>query len=165
MPGEPILSKHDPDPKRDHKPMTWERLLLLRAWAQYVAWHEGCTVALVGSVLGKTVPRDVDVALIWPAAKFRRMFGTTVYSRGKKQLWRNQAYEDKRAALWISGQELVKHDTRIDVRLCPDTWWPEKDRLILATPSEVEPPNSWNGVEFVIYKVLRAGDATDEQPV
>jgi hypothetical protein len=159
MSDEPTLSKHLDDPNCDHKPMTWDRFLLLRAWARYVAWHENCTVALVGSVLEKDVPRDIDVALIWPAEKFREMFGTTSwYEYGGPYLWRSQAYKDKKASLWISGQELVKFDTRIDVRLCPDTWWPEKDRLILATPSEVEPPSSWNGVEFIVHKIVCDGE-------
>jgi hypothetical protein len=146
---EPVLTKLPPNPKRDHKLMTWERFLRLRAWAQWIAWRQRCTVALVGSVLEKTVPRDIDVALIWPAAEFEAMFGSTKY------VAHNQAYRDKYASLYISAQDLVEFDTRIDVRLCPECWWPEKDRLVLATPSETEPPNSWEGVEFVVSEIVR----------
>ena len=139
--------------------MTWERFLLLRAWAKYIAWHEGCTVALVGSALSKTMPRDIDVALIWPLAEFEAMFGPLPTDQdGHKHLWDSWDFQKKRLSLYISAQQIVRHETRIDVRLCPDCWWPEKDRLVLATPCETEPPNSWEGVEFIIRKVVRAGE-------
>lgn len=157
MAGEPVLTKAHSDPERDYKLMTWERLLLLRAWAKYVAYHWGCTVALVGSVLAQDQPRDIDVALIWPAAEYEARFGP-LYIDEKGATHSPASFEFKAAhiALWSSGQELVSFDTRIDVRLCPDSWWPEKDRLILATPAEVEPPNRWGDVEFVIRKVVQA---------
>lgn len=156
MLNEPVLSKHPDDPERDYKPMTWERFLLLRAWAKWIAWREKCAVALVGSVLYKPIPRDIDVALIWPEEEFVAKFGPR--STSGRNLLHNRDLEDKRHSLYVSAQELVKFDTRIDIRLCPDCWWPEKDRLILATPSDTEPPNSYNGVEFVVRKVLRKGD-------
>lgn len=161
MPGEPILTKAHADPSRDYKPMTWERFLLLRAWARYVAWREGCTVAMVGSVLEKEIPRDIDVALIWPADKFREMFGTTNHDEmGRVPPEKRRAFQGKWSALLFSGQKLIEFDTRIDVKLCPDTWWPEKNRLILAEPGGEEPPNSWNGVEFTVPEVVWAGDVT-----
>lgn len=154
---EPILSKHIADPKRDYKPMTWERFLQLRAWAKWVAWREKCTVCLVGSVLEKAVPRDIDIALIWPLAEFEAMFGPLPTDpRDRTGRPKSHAFEDKRIALYVNAQELVLHDTRIDVRLCPDVWWPEKDRLVLATPCELEPPNRWGDVEFIVREVIRA---------
>lgn len=159
MPGEPNLGKHPADPRRDYKPMTWERFLLLRAWAKWIAWHEHCTVTLVGSVLEKQIPRDIDIALIWPVAEFEAMFGPLPTNEEEhKALWKSRAFEDKWIGIMSPAQNLVKFDTRIDVRLCPDTWWPEKDRLILATPGEVEPPNRFGDVEFAVNRVVRKGD-------
>lgn len=163
MPGEPVLSKAHADPERDHKLMTWERFLLLRAWARYIAWRERCTVALVGSALEKPIPRDIDIALIWPAETFREMFGTTIHDElGHVSPEKRRAFQEKWSMLLFSGQKLIDFDTRVDVKLCPDTWWPEKDRLILAVPGDAEPPSSWNGVEFVIPEVGRPRDAVDE---
>ncbi len=161
---EPRLTKHPDDTDRDHKPMTWERLLLLRAWARWIAWREQCTVALVGSVLEKTAPRDVDVALIWPTEVFQARFGPLPSSQEDfSRFYRHWPYRMAQHALYISGQELVGWETRIDVRLCPDCWWPEKDRLILATPTDVEPPKSWNGVEFIVRTVVRSGEEEGAQ--
>lgn len=164
MSHEPVLTKHPPDPKRDYKPMTWDRFLLLRAWANYVAWHERCTVALVGSVLEKSVPRDIDIALIWPTEEFAAIFKDVGYDQwGGSGLWENRSYQDKRTSLWISANQAVHFETRIDVRLCPDCWWPDKDRLILAVPTDMEPPNHWGDVEFTINKVVRKGDPEWEE--
>lgn len=157
--NDPVLTKHPADPRCDYKPMTWERFLLLRAWAKWIAWSERCTVALVGSTLEKTVPRDIDIALIWPVTEFKARFSSLLTDEeGHNRLWKSRAYEDQRIALYISAQKAVNYATRIDVRLCPDCWWPEKDRLILATPTDTEPPNVWDGLEFVVHKILRKGD-------
>lgn len=157
--NEPVLGKHPDDSRRDYKPMTWERFLLLRAWAKYAAWHQGCTVAMVGSVLEKDLPRDIDIACIWPTAEFEKMFGPIPTDQeSHDRLWQGRPYDDKRVSLWISANRAVGFVTRIDVRVCPDCWWPDKDRLVLATPSENAPPDRWGDVEFGIYRVVRAGD-------
>lgn len=157
--NEPVLGKHPDDARRDYKPMTWERFLLLRAWAKWIAWKEQCTVALVGSVLDKPVPRDVDIAIIWPAAEFEKRFGPLpTDEESHKALWKHRPFERKWIGIYNPAQWMVNYDTRIDVRLCPDTWWPEKDRLVLATPSDTEPPNRWGDVEFYVSQVLYKGE-------
>ena len=75
MPGEPILGKAHPEPHRDYRFFTWRYFLRLRAWAQRVADHERAPVYLVGSTLTKTRPRDVDVSIIVPHARFVAQFG------------------------------------------------------------------------------------------
>lgn len=152
---QPVLGKLPVDERRDFKLMTWERFLLLRAWAQWIAWRERCTVALVGSVLQKTMPRDIDVALIWPVAEFEARFGPVPTDKeGYQRLKTSPVYRYTGHALYVSAQEMVEYDTRIDVRLCPDVWWPKKDRVILATPSGAKPPSSWNGRKFRVHKIF-----------
>lgn len=139
MSGEPILGKAHPEPHRDYKPFTWSRFLKLRSWAQRVADHERAPVYLVGSALTKSHPRDLDVSIILPHDRFVAHFGpipepltgamqqflhdTHVYLFVTQPYWK-----------WMIDGGLYMGFTRIDFRICPDSWWPEKDKLLLATP-------------------------------
>jgi hypothetical protein len=145
--GEPILGKARQD-KRDHRPMTWRRFLLLREWAQRVALDHGVGVYLVGSVLTKTLPRDVDVAVVWPEAEFVRLFGpippnSLEVPPGEKvtPMWRyldgiyHVLMNNKLSSLLDPQFGLLglgPKPPRIDIHFCPDTWWTDKDRLPLA---------------------------------
>ncbi|MGZ6376664.1 MAG: hypothetical protein ACXWPI_18340, partial [Ktedonobacterales bacterium] len=40
---------------------------------------------------------------------------------------------EKRYPWWADDMH-VRY-TRLDLKICPDTWWPEKDKLLLAAPS------------------------------
>lgn len=139
---EPILGKARPD-HRDHRPMTWRRFLILREWAQRVSKEHGVSVYLVGSVLTKTRPRDVDVAVVWPEAEFVRLFGPIP----PNSLTRDGKGRPTPMGLYLAhvhhrtAEQMVSlHDphfdkrlrVRVDVHFCPDTWWTDRDRLPLA---------------------------------
>jgi hypothetical protein len=138
MAGEPVLGKHPPE-KRDYRPLTWARIRRLRAWAQKVAQEEKASVYLVGSALTKSRPRDVDVAVVWPVAEFESRFGKLPAEGGTPEM---NAYIhrmfNEMAMHAHYAQEAVNWKVRVDVRFCPDSWWPEKDRLLLAAPGDLE---------------------------
>jgi hypothetical protein len=100
-----------------------------------VAREEKASVYLVGSALTKSRPRDVDVAVIIPTATFEERFGPLPEAGGTPEM---SAYLrhvcDLTFQHYIPAQEAVNWRLRVDVRFCPDCWWPEKDRLLLASP-------------------------------
>ncbi len=144
MTGEPILGKAHPEPHRDYKLLTWPRFLRLRRWAQRVADAEGAPVYLVGSALTKRRPRDLDVSIIVPHDRFVAQFGPIPSNA--------TAHEDARGMdaylnrlhhylfvtrpywRWMIAEHCWMHYTRVDFRICPDSWWPEKGKLLLAAP-------------------------------
>jgi hypothetical protein len=71
----PILSKAEPRPNQDYKPMTWIRFLKIRTWAQTLADELKAPVYLVGSVLEKDIPRDIDISVIFPVKIYEERFG------------------------------------------------------------------------------------------
>lgn len=137
MAGEPILGKEYDQPGRAKRPVTWGMLRKLRAWAQKTADAFGYPVYLVGSVLSKSCPRDVDVAIIIPVAEFERRFGPIPQQPGSPEM-SEYMHNIFQPIIWhyFDAQETVQWKKRIDVRLTPDTWWPEKDRMLLAEPRD-----------------------------
>lgn len=147
MAGEPILGKHPPLPQWDHKAMTWSRFLRLRRWAQEVADQEQAPVYLVGSALYKPRPRDIDVSIILPHDRFVAQFGPippNAHTAAEHQdVNRMPAYLGKLAHYLGSpprcyeqhGMRAIYDRTRLDLKICPDSWWPEKDKLLLAAPT------------------------------
>lgn len=140
--GEPILGKARPD-HRDGRPLTWTRVLILRRWAQRVAREHGVSVYLVGSALTKARPRDVDVAVVWPVDEFVRLFGPIP----PNSLADQDAKCPTPMALYLRdvhnrvGESMfnlfgpcfdLRMRVRVDIHFCPDTWWPDRDRLPLA---------------------------------
>lgn len=144
MSGEPILGKAHPEPHRDYKLLTWSRFLRLRKWAQRVADREQAPVYLVGSALTKRRPRDLDVSIILPHDRFVAQFGPIPppgpenYSdpngmAAYMQKLHLYLYDPQRRYPWWAEDMGVRY-TRLDLKICPDSWWPEKDRLLLAAP-------------------------------
>lgn len=143
MAGEPILGKAHAQPHRDYKLLTWTRFLRLRRWAQRVADHENAPVYLVGSALTKRRPRDLDVSIIVPHDRFVAQFGaipeplspamqqlmheTNIYLFSTRPYWK-----------WMIEEHCYMHYSRVDLKICPDSWWPEKDKLLLASPQHQE---------------------------
>jgi hypothetical protein len=143
MSGEPILGKAPAQPHRDHKLLTWSRFLQLREWAQMVANVEEAPVYLVGSALYKSHPRDLDVSIIVPHARFVEQFGPIPppgpenYSDPKGMaayMQKLHYYLYERRYPWWADDMGVRY-TRLDLKICPDSWWPDKDKLLLAAPS------------------------------
>lgn len=148
MSGEPILGKHPAMPQWDHKPMTWARLLRLRRWAQEVADQEQAPVYLVGSALYKARPRDIDVSIILPYDRFVAQFGPIPSDpesryedpRGMGNYMQKLAhYLGSPPRCYIQhGMRAIRDRTRLDLKICPDSWWPENDKLLLAAPRRVQ---------------------------
>lgn len=142
MSGEPILGKREPQPWRDHHPMTWARFLKIRAWAQEVAERTGWPVYLVGSALSKVRPRDIDISIIMPEAEFIRRYGP-IPDPESPEMERYLLGPTSDPVRWQSFHALddaLRMRKRVDLKLCPDTWWPEKDRLLLAAPKVRDRP-------------------------
>lgn len=135
MKAEPVLGKAPPDPHWDYKPMTWERFLALRDWAKRAADELGAPVYLAGSSLYKLTPRDIDVAVVWPTEEFERRFGAIPEQLGTPEMAALMRALYVASAPYLEGAlDAIQWVTRVDLRFCPDCWWPDKDRLLLAEP-------------------------------
>jgi hypothetical protein len=140
---DPILGKNLTNEVWDHKTMTWSRFLKLRAWAQTVADELQAPVYLVGSALKKQKPRDLDISVVFTLTIYEEKFGKISYNgnelmeREKIKAAMHQAHRSpERVNAYWSGMEAIGHKTYLDLKFCPDTWWTEKDKMLLAQPKE-----------------------------
>lgn len=138
----PVLSKNESRPSQDYKLMTWERFLIIRKWAQTVADEHQAPVYLVGSVLEKDLPRDIDISVVFPIAIYEEQFGKIptatndfAFTQKVAPLMDKVHMSKLRLKAYFEIMTLIKHDTQIDVKFCPDTWWTDKDKLLLASPN------------------------------
>jgi hypothetical protein len=145
--GEPILGKNPPEPHRDYRVLTWTRVLRVRTWAQRIADHEDAPVYLVGSALTTRRPRDLDVSIILPHERFVAQFGPIPPSARTVEEERDPAFmpaymnrlhryvfNTQPYWKWMIDMGLYIGFTRIDLKICPDSWWPQNDKLLLAAP-------------------------------
>jgi len=142
--NEPVLSKREPRPD-NYKPITWGAFLKLKEAAQKSANAFGYPVYLVGSALHKEVPRDIDISIILPLSEFEELFGN-LPTEQKDYGWYlahtirkscNQCNEI------ISLQFCIEYN--LDIKVCPDTWWTDKPKFLLAEPEkylEVQEPQN-----------------------
>jgi len=126
---DPVLGKSPPRPRWDNKLMTWSRFLKLRKWAKTVYERTGYHVYLVGSVLTKARPRDIDIAVLVPDAEYRAKYGDTLPGRDDPN--RDAWFKDNFPFYHEAMDAITWKVTFVDVKLCSDAWWPEKDRLLL----------------------------------
>jgi hypothetical protein len=115
--------------------MTWETFLTIREYAQEVANEEGYPVYLVGSVLWKPYPRDLDISMIMPVEEFEKRYGTLPNDEqklyqylDKKEYW--SSYANHRMEL----ETRIRYATRIDFKIQPDVWFQGRDKILLAEP-------------------------------
>ena len=128
--NEPILGKAKPH-GYDYKPITWGAFLKLKESAQEVADSFGYPVYLVGSALYKEIPRDIDISVIMPLNKYVELFGELP----DKQ----EGYNFYLGYVFNKGFQYVKPlhfciDYYLDIKICPDIWWVEKPKMLLAEP-------------------------------
>lgn len=130
--NEPILGKNEPH-GFDYTPITWEDFLKLREAARISADNIGYPIYLVGSALHKYVPRDIDISVIIPLNEYQLMFGKlpTEQCDFPKYL-ENVVHKtfDKLQELYFC----LINTHNVDIKICPDTWWKEKDKMLLASP-------------------------------
>lgn len=132
---QPTYTKQDPQPQWEYRHMSWEIFLTLREWAQEVANADGNPVYLVGSALWKPYPRDIDISIIMPLLDFEKRYG--VIPDNEEELKKYTA----RSEYWHSWsnykmvlEHRIRYAFRCDVKIQPDAWFSEKDKLLLATP-------------------------------
>lgn len=130
--NEPILGKREPRVD-DYKPIIWSAFLKLREAAQLTSNDSGYPVYLVGSALYKELPRDIDVSVIIPLDKYEELFGKLP----EKQEYYS-AYLGKVTHLAFKFTHHLYHciDYNLDIKVCPDIWWPDKPKMLLAEPKE-----------------------------
>jgi hypothetical protein len=115
--------------------MTWETFLTVREYAQEVANEEGYPVYLVGSVLWKPYPRDLDISMIMPVEDFEKRYGTL--PNDEQQLYRyldQKEYWSSYAKYRFELETRIRYATRIDFKIQPNTWFQGRDKMLLAEP-------------------------------
>lgn len=132
---EPTYKKYEPEPQWEYHHMTWEIFLTLRCWAQEVADIEKNPVYIVGSSLYKPYPRDIDLSIIMPISEFEERFGTLPDNADELKLYLDrEEYWSTFMKYRMSAQERILNAFRVDVKIQPDTWFTNRDRILLAIP-------------------------------
>lgn len=151
---EPKLGKHPANERQDFRMMTWDTFLTVREWAQEVANDFGYPVFLVGSALRKLYPRDIDITIIMPLADFEERFGKIPETEDELNKYLSHPSEvfTVKIPYWGTLQERIRWVTRVDLKIMPDAWFGDRDRLMLAKP---------NGrVDIRRWEMLRHKDTT-----
>ena len=131
--NEPILGKGEPH-GLDYNRITWADFLRIRDAAKIAANNIGYPVYLVGSALRKYHPRDIDISVIIPLKDYEEMFGKLPTEQYQFGSYLGNVINKTFNAL----QELhfcLIETHHLDIKVCPDIWWPEKDKMLLAAPN------------------------------
>lgn len=133
--SEPILTKREPT-KNSYKKITWEVFLKIRSIAVEVSDAIGYPVYLVGSVLYKDDPRDIDISVIMPIDEYEKRYGKLSDDPHDRtgNLHISSAANVEYKARFMSALE---HEYDIDFKVCADTWFTEKPKMLLAAPKGV----------------------------
>ena len=130
--NEPILGKLEPH-GFDYTPITWDNFLKIRNAAKIAANNIGYPIYLVGSSLTKNIPRDIDISIIIPLNDYEKMFGVLPTKQDDMceyltNVWNNtfEKIEDLHFCLFETYH--------LDIKICPDNWWVDKDKMLLAAP-------------------------------
>ncbi len=154
----PVLGKV-PTTAKDYAPIPLETMEHLLNWARWVSVEAGAPVYLVGSVLHKPQPRDIDVAIIWPLDTFERLFEPVPREDSQAKwdwFWAAERVQYGNHALKMSASHGVGYIPRIDVKCCPDVWFPDQPKLLIAHPGNaVTVRTGHNGEDFYIPKIVR----------
>lgn len=132
---QPKYTKHEPQPQYDYHHMTWEMFLAIREFAQEVANQEGYPIYLVGSVLWKPYPRDVDMSMIMPIEDFEKRYGKLPDDEILlKEYLDKQEYWGSYGKYRLECETRIRYATRIDFKIQPDVWFQGRDKILLAEP-------------------------------
>ena len=129
--NEPILGKNEYRPDQ-YRELQFLDYLKLQSSAQTCANIFGYPVYLVGSVLSKQTPRDIDISVIIPLVEYENLFGPLPMDQSQ--------YPEYLANVHHKSFEYTKYlhfciDYNLDIKVCPDIWWDDKPKLLLAYPS------------------------------
>ena len=128
---EPILKKAPPH-GFDYKPLTFRAFLRLCKASQKVADGFECSVYLVGSAVNVAVPRDIDVSVIMPLERYERLFGDLPIKQEGYNFY--FGYVFRQSFEKTKPLHFCLPYYHLDVKVCPDTWWTEKPKMLLAEP-------------------------------
>lgn len=129
--NEPVLGKRKPH-GNSYKQFTWSAFLELKEAAQKTADASGFPVYLVGSVLFKEAPRDIDVSVILPSDEYEKRFKPLPTKQEYYSAYLNRVFH----LSWEFTCHMhfcIEYD--LDIKVCPDTWWPDKPKMLLAYPN------------------------------
>ena len=127
---EPTLSKNKSHPL-DYKELTFKDFLIIQEAAQEVANKIGYAVYLVGSALKKHNPRDIDLSIIIPYEEFIKKYDIKDGDSAASCIgaaWYG-SFDDIEPLLRFGFDEY-----KIDLKITPNNWWIEKEKMILARP-------------------------------
>lgn len=128
----PELGKSEPH-GFDNRPLTMLDFFKLKEAAQIVSNTWGYPVYLVGSVLYKEVPRDIDISVIIPVEAYEDLFGKIPNNQDDFPKYLNDVLYN--SFKYIEPLMTCLSDKyHVDVKVCPNTWWKDKPKFILATP-------------------------------
>lgn len=130
--NEPVLTKRE-SRGDDYKTMTWDIFLKLKNYAKYIANKTSYKVYLVGSVLEKEIPRDIDISVVMPFEEYERLYGKWPQDTAERNKYMAETWRDN-VEYYFGILEAVDNKVYIDLKFCPDSWWVEKDKLLLAEP-------------------------------
>ncbi len=130
---EPILGKADPH-GFDYTPITWSNFVELRNAAKIAANKIGYPIYLVGSALSKGTPRDIDISVIIPLEDYEKMFGEIPTNQQDIYALMADVYSKTFDKL-VDLHTCLIETHHLDIKICPDTWWPLKDKMLLAEPT------------------------------
>lgn len=135
--SEPVFTKREPR-RYDYKPMTWGMFLNLMQWAEAVANDMGHPVYLVGSVLCKEIPRDIDVSVIMPLDDYEKAYGKLPEKQEEYPKYLMDVHNKTAniAKYFFDGREALGEEVEFDFKICADTWFKDKPKLLLAQPRE-----------------------------
>lgn len=140
----PQYDKAEFAPQWEYHRMTWDMFLVVREWAQEVARQEGYPVYLVGSTLWKLDARDLDVAIVLPVRDFETRYGVVPVDPEKlKRYVTTGAFNEQASLYQLNLAERIWFAKRVDCKIHPDTWFNDRDRLLLATPDSRARVRQW----------------------
>jgi hypothetical protein len=134
--NEPILGKSRPHPW-DYKPIVWGEFLKLKDSCQKVSDALGYPIYMVGSALHKDIPRDIDISVIIPIEEYEKYFGKLPEKQEEFGKYLANVIDE----ICFEHTELIDLqfciDYHLDIKICPDTWWIEKPKFLLAEPMKI----------------------------
>lgn len=117
----------------DYYEYTFKDFLAIQKAAQEVADSINLPVYLVGSSLSTPKPRDIDIAILLPETIYKIRFKIEDDDSVGEILNKafHATFEHVKPLHWFNFEKY-----KLDIKVMPDTWFPNKERVILAMPKE-----------------------------
>jgi len=133
----------------DYQKLTFKDFIIIQNKAKEVANNIGYPVYLVGSSLNNPNPRDIDISIIIPHDRYVEIFDIDIEYCNKYDSCLDIAYNRCVELIY----PLTSLSYNIDLKICPDNWWNDKEKILLAEPEivlgEVIPLEEFNPDEII----------------